>query len=132
MHKYSIGQICKILKVKPHVLRYWEQEFPLLSPGKDTGGRRVYTDADLNILFRLHYLLYEQRFTVEGAKKQIWSELQGNHINFKAQVQRLRATLLEAESRITKTNDRLKSFILTDKNDEKENEGEDESQNSNS
>ncbi len=69
---YAIGDVCRILSVKPHVLRYWEQEIPILSPRKDHRGNRIYSEGDLNLLFRIRYLLYEKRYTIEGAREELW------------------------------------------------------------
>lgn len=95
MRRFSIRDVCRILGVKPHVLRYWEQVFPLLSPKKDQAGRRLYSSADLHVLFRIKYLLYERRYTVDGARKKLWEELGGPSADLRAQVHAVRASLLE-------------------------------------
>ncbi len=71
MAQYSIGQVEKITGVKPHVLRYWEETFPGFAPRKDYSGRRVYSQRDIEIILRLKYLIYDRKFTIEGAKLQI-------------------------------------------------------------
>ena len=68
MEGFQIREVCKFIGVKPYVLRYWEKEIPLLAPKKDLSGHRRYTWADLQILFRLRYLLYEKGYTVAGAR----------------------------------------------------------------
>jgi DNA-binding transcriptional MerR regulator len=72
---YTIGQISALLGVKTHVLRYWEAEIPLLAPRKDLAGRRVYTEREVELLLRLKQLLYEDRYTIEGARERIWLDL---------------------------------------------------------
>jgi DNA-binding transcriptional MerR regulator len=67
--KYSIGEVSERVDQEPHVLRYWEQEFDALSPEKDRAGRRVYTDADVATIRRICYLLKEERYTIEGARR---------------------------------------------------------------
>ena len=78
MEGFQIREVCKFIGVKSYVLRYWEREIPLLSPRKDLSGHRRYSWADLQILFRLRYLLYEKGYTVAGARKLIWQELTGD------------------------------------------------------
>lgn len=71
---YRIGEVAEIVGVKPHVLRYWETEFAFLSPQKDEGSQRLYTQKDLQKVLTIKKLLYEDRFTVAGAKKRFREE----------------------------------------------------------
>ena len=71
---YSIGEVSELTGVPPHVLRYWENEFPQLRPKKGRTGNRVYQDKELEIVNRIKALLYERRFTIAGAKSQLRSE----------------------------------------------------------
>jgi DNA-binding transcriptional MerR regulator len=68
---YKIGEVCGILGVEAHVLRYWETEFPALSPPKNRGGQRTYRPRDIELLLRIRKLLYEDGFTIAGARKQL-------------------------------------------------------------
>ena len=95
MVSYSIGDIERLLRVKVHVIRYWEKEIPLIQPVKDMYGRRAYSDRDLQIFFRLKYLLYERRFTLEGAKAQLYRELAGENQDLRGRISALRSELLE-------------------------------------
>lgn len=70
---YSIGEVAELTSLKPYVLRYWETEFPVLKPTKNRAGNRIYKDRDLKILFHIKYLLYDQKYTIEGARKQLKS-----------------------------------------------------------
>ena len=70
----SISEVSDMLDVKPHVLRYWETQFSVLKPRKNRAGNRVYRPEDLKVLFRIRELLYERRFTIEGARKKISDE----------------------------------------------------------
>jgi len=92
---YSTGDIEKLLRVKTHVIRYWEKEIPLIQPVKDTYGRREYSERDLQIFIRLKYLLYERRFTLEGAKEQLYRELAGEHQDLRGRIAALRSELLD-------------------------------------
>ena len=95
MGSYSIGDAERLLRVKVHVIRYWEKEIPLIQPVKDMYGRRMYRDRDLQILFRLKYLLYERRFTLEGAKDQLYRELAGEYQDLRGRISALRSELLD-------------------------------------
>ena len=94
MASYSIGDVERLLRVKTHVIRYWEKEIPLIQPFKDNNGRRFYRDRDLQILFRIKYLLYERRYTLEGAKSQLYNELSGKYQDLRGQISALRSELL--------------------------------------
>ncbi len=72
--EFKIGEVCEIAGVKPFVLRYWETEFLELSPAKGAGGQRTYTRADVELILHIKQLLYEERFTVAGAKKRLAEE----------------------------------------------------------
>ncbi len=72
---FKIGEACKQLDIQPYVLRYWETEFPALSPDKSKSGQRVYTEEDLQVIGRIKELLYEEGFTIAGAKKKLAAEL---------------------------------------------------------
>ena len=72
---YKIGEACKILEIQPYVLRYWETEFPFLKPNKSKSGQRVYSDHELDVIRRIKELLYEEGYTIAGAKKKLEGEL---------------------------------------------------------
>ena len=72
---YKIGEVCKLADLQPYVLRYWETEFPQLSPNKSRGGQRLYTRAELDTILRIKDLLYKEGFTIAGAKKKLEQEV---------------------------------------------------------
>lgn len=72
---YKIGEACKLVDIQPYVLRYWETEFPFLQPEKSKSGQRVYSDRELDIIRRIKELLYEEGYTIAGAKKKLEAEL---------------------------------------------------------
>ena len=74
---YKIGEVCEHVGVQPHVLRYWESEFPMLAPQKNRAGQRVYRRKDLEIVMRIRELLYDEKFTIAGAKRRLADELRG-------------------------------------------------------
>lgn len=75
MATFSIGEVEKITGIKSHVLRYWEKVIPSLSPQKDRGNRRTYSNKDVQIILRLKYLIQEKKYTIEGARDQIIDDL---------------------------------------------------------
>ena len=72
---YKIGEACKALGIQPYVLRYWETEFPALTPSKSRSGQRVYSEKELEVIRRIKELLYEEGYTIAGAKKKLEGEL---------------------------------------------------------
>jgi DNA-binding transcriptional MerR regulator len=71
---FRIGEVCELIRVQPHVLRYWETEFPMLAPQKNRAGQRVYRRKDVEMVMRIRDLLYEEKFTIAGAKRKLASE----------------------------------------------------------
>jgi DNA-binding transcriptional MerR regulator len=68
---YKIREVCEIIGVEAHVLRYWETEFPALSPPKSKSGQRTYRPKDIELLLQIRKLLYEDGFTIAGARKRL-------------------------------------------------------------
>ncbi|MDH3207297.1 MAG: MerR family transcriptional regulator [Gemmatimonadota bacterium] len=68
---YSIGEVCDLTGLKPHVLRYWETQFEVLNPTKNRAGNRVYRSKDIELVLLVKHLLYEQKYTIEGANKRL-------------------------------------------------------------
>jgi len=66
---YSISEVAALLDVEPHVLRYWESEFSILSPRKNRAGRRIYRKSDIRTLQKIHFLLKDRKYTIEGARQ---------------------------------------------------------------
>ena len=75
---FTIGEVSELCDVKPHVLRYWEQEFPQLKPVKRRGNRRYYQREDVLIIRQIRTLLYEEGFTIGGARLQLNNSAEGN------------------------------------------------------
>ena len=72
---YKPAEACKMAEVAPYVLRYWETEFPMLADSKERGGGKLYSGRDVKIIARIRELLYDEGFTVAGAKKRLESEI---------------------------------------------------------
>jgi DNA-binding transcriptional MerR regulator len=68
---YSIGEVCDLTGLKPHVLRYWETQFEVLNPTKNRAGNRVYRSKDIELVLLVKHLLYEQKYTIEGANMRL-------------------------------------------------------------
>jgi DNA-binding transcriptional MerR regulator len=66
---FRIGEVSQLVGVEPYVLRYWESEFPGLSPKKSNTGQRMFRRKDVELLLSIKHLLYDQKFTIEGARK---------------------------------------------------------------
>ena len=74
---FKIGEVCELTGVQAHVLRYWESEFPMLAPQKNRAGQRTYRKRDVEMALRIKELLYDDQYTIAGAKKKLASELRG-------------------------------------------------------
>jgi len=74
---FKIGEVCDIAGVQAHVLRYWETEFPMLAPQKNRAGQRTYRRRDVEMALRIKELLYDEQYTIAGAKKKLAVELRG-------------------------------------------------------
>jgi DNA-binding transcriptional MerR regulator len=72
---FKIGEVCELAGVQAHVLRYWESEFSMLAPQKNRAGQRVYRKRDVEIALRIKELLYEDQYTIAGAKKRLANDL---------------------------------------------------------
>ena len=68
---YSIGEVCELTDLKPHVLRYWETQFPALTPTKNKGGNRVYRRKEIKLVHLIRHLLHTERYTIEGARQKL-------------------------------------------------------------
>ena len=68
---YRIGEVSRLTELKPFVLRYWETEFPMLEPVKSPSGHRVYRQEDVDMVFKIKRLLYDEGFTIAGARRHL-------------------------------------------------------------
>src|SRR5713101_7161408 len=71
---FRIGEVSELVGVEPYVLRYWETEFPALGPKKSGTGHRMYRRKEVELLLKIKYLLYDRKFTIEGARQYLNSE----------------------------------------------------------
>ena len=68
---FSIGDVCELTDLKPHVLRYWETQFKFLSPAKNRSGNRVYQRREVELIQLVKHLLYTEKFTIDGARRKV-------------------------------------------------------------
>ena len=68
---YSISEVCELVGLKPHVLRYWESQFPVLNPSKNRSGNRVYQRKEIKLILLVQHLLYKEKYTIEGARQRL-------------------------------------------------------------
>jgi DNA-binding transcriptional MerR regulator len=68
---YSIGEVCALTDLKPHVLRYWESQFRFLNPAKNRSGNRVYKSREVELIMLVKHLLYTEKYTIEGARQRL-------------------------------------------------------------
>jgi DNA-binding transcriptional MerR regulator len=71
---YKIGEVSRLAGVESYVLRYWESEFPFLHPRKSKSGQRVYAKNDVDLILRIKYLLYEEKYTIDGVRRKLESD----------------------------------------------------------
>ncbi|MCG5536354.1 MerR family transcriptional regulator [Ectothiorhodospira mobilis] len=92
---FTIGEVSELCGVKPHVLRYWEQEFPSLKPVKRRGNRRYYQRHDVLLIRQIRSLLYEQGYTIGGARQKLSGQAAREDLNQSQQIIRQMRTELE-------------------------------------
>jgi len=99
---YSIGEIAKILNVNNSLIRFWEKQFDILKPKKNTRGNRVFTKNDLDNLLLIHHLLKEKKYTIQGAKKKIRENKDGVKRNFEVivRLKKIRSQLAEIRTEL--------------------------------
>ena len=68
---FSIGDVCALTDLKPHVLRYWESQFRFLNPAKNRSGNRVYQRREVELIMLVKHLLYDEKYTIEGARQKV-------------------------------------------------------------
>ena len=104
---YRIGEVEAITEIPAYVLRYWESEFKLLRPKKNPAGQRLYRKKDLELVLRLKSLLYEERLTLEGAKKRLRNESRGSQMDLGLRDAVLEEALRRFRDRLCALRDRL-------------------------
>src|SRR5690606_2847270 len=89
---YSVGEVCELVGLKPHVLRYWESQFPHVNPSRNRAGNRVYQAKQIRVIMLVKQLLHRERYTIEGAKAKLEELRRGGELAPRA------AAALDAEA----------------------------------
>lgn len=113
---YRIGEVCDMLDLEPYVLRYWQKEFPTLDPQKNSAGQRIYNDDDLKTVKNIKHLLYDEGFTIEGARDKLQEHDEIDDIeDLKEQNEKYRKTIKLLRKRLYELKDLLENFKTSDK-----------------
>jgi DNA-binding transcriptional MerR regulator len=109
---YSIGEVCEITGLKPHVLRYWESQFRLLNPSKNRAGNRAYRRKDIQLVQLVKHLLYTEKFTIEGAKQKLDDIRRGREtgIEIPPATEDTRQLLVSLKGELDELNRRIEEF----------------------
>jgi DNA-binding transcriptional MerR regulator len=94
---FSIGEVCELTDLKPHVLRYWESQFRFLNPAKNRSGNRVYQRREVELIQLVKHLLYTEKYTIDGARQKIDDHRKGGVIKNAARAALTVETLAEIE-----------------------------------
>ena len=90
---FSIGEVCELTELKPHVLRYWESQFRFLSPAKNRSGNRVYARREVELVLLVKHLLYTEKYTIDGARQRLDAERRGGELRASARAALTHETL---------------------------------------
>jgi DNA-binding transcriptional MerR regulator len=97
---FSIGEVCSMTSLKPHVLRYWESQFRFLSPAKNRSGNRVYQRREIELIVLVKHLLYTEKYTIEGARRKVDEHRRGGSLRTAARQAITQQTLAELEGEL--------------------------------
>ncbi|HSA55985.1 MAG TPA: MerR family transcriptional regulator [Gemmatimonadaceae bacterium] len=100
---FSIGEVCELTDLKPHVLRYWESQFRFLNPAKNRSGNRVYQRKEIELIQLVKHLLYSEKYTIEGARQKIDEHRRGGAVKGHARQALAIETLADVERRLEET-----------------------------
>jgi len=97
---FSIGEVCALTDLKPHVLRYWESQFRFLNPAKNRSGNRVYKSREVELIMLVKHLLYTEKYTIEGARQRIEQYRRSGDLKGQASRAASRTTLSELREQV--------------------------------
>jgi DNA-binding transcriptional MerR regulator len=97
---FSIGEVCDLTDLKPHVLRYWESQFRFLNPAKNRSGNRVYQRREIELILLVKHLLYTEKYTIEGARQKVDEHRKGGELRAAARAALTVQTLDSLESEL--------------------------------
>ena len=99
---FSIGEVCGLTDLKPHVLRYWESQFRFLSPAKNRSGNRVYQRREVELILLVKHLLYTEKYTIDGARQKVDEQRKGGELRTAARAAHTLKTLDALETELKK------------------------------
>ncbi len=108
---YRIGEVSRLTELKPFVLRYWETEFPMLEPVKSPKGHRVYRQEDVDVVFKIKRLLYDEGFTIAGARRHLRENGGGGAEGVSSSVHNENAAELLSRKMLLDLRDTLRAFL---------------------
>jgi DNA-binding transcriptional MerR regulator len=97
---FSIGEVCALTDLKPHVLRYWESQFRFLAPAKNRSGNRVYQRKEIELIQLVKHLLYDEKYTIEGARQKIDEHRRSGNLKGQARLALAVETLASVERQL--------------------------------
>lgn len=97
---YKIGEVSRIAGIEPYVLRFWETEFPFLTPRKNKSGQRVYVKKDVEMVLQIKKLLHEERYTLEGVRKKIGDSEASSRLQITVQQPSVNAVLAKIKKKL--------------------------------
>jgi DNA-binding transcriptional MerR regulator len=109
---FSIGEVCELTDLKPHVLRYWESQFRFLNPAKNRSGNRVYQRREVELILLVKHLLYTEKYTIEGARQKVDEQRKGGELRT---VARAALTLQTLEALEADLKEVLRALAPTDR-----------------
>jgi DNA-binding transcriptional MerR regulator len=104
---FSIGDVCSLTDLKPHVLRYWESQFKFLSPAKNRSGNRVYQRREVELILLVKHLLYTEKYTIDGARRKVDEHRKAGELRGAARAALDRQTLESMEAELAEIVDIL-------------------------
>jgi len=116
---FSIGEVCALTDLKPHVLRYWESQFRFLAPAKNRSGTRVYQRKEIELIQLVKHLLYEEKYTIEGARQKIDEQRKSGLLKGQARVALAVETLATVERELDEALAILEGRLPAKKEDER-------------
>jgi DNA-binding transcriptional MerR regulator len=97
---FSIGEVCELTDLKPHVLRYWESQFRFLSPAKNRSGNRVYQRKEVDLIQLVKHLLYTEKYTIDGARRKVDEHRKSGSLRAEARAALSIESLVEMEAQL--------------------------------
>lgn len=113
---YSIGEVCDLTELKPHVLRYWESQFKVLNPAKNRSGNRVYARREVELILLVKQLLYVEKYTIDGARQKLEEHRRGGALRAEARVALELETVEALERELAALQELLQAPLPTPKN----------------